>query len=54
MKRIRHGFLSSAWPAGLVSDEGGVLSHAAVLVREFGLPGVVGVVERPNASEMVR
>jgi pyruvate,water dikinase len=31
--------------ASLVSDEGGVLSHAAVLVREFGLPGVVGVVD---------
>ena len=28
---------------GLVTDRGGVLSHAAVVAREFGLPGVVGV-----------
>lgn len=27
---------------GLVTDKGGVLSHAAVLAREFGLPAVVG------------
>ncbi len=30
---------------GLVTDEGGVLSHAAVIAREFGLPAVVGVKE---------
>ena len=28
--------------AGLVTDTGGVLSHAAVVAREFGLPAVVG------------
>ncbi|HEX2142071.1 MAG TPA: PEP-utilizing enzyme [Candidatus Limnocylindria bacterium] len=28
--------------AGLVTDAGGVLSHAAVVAREFGLPAVVG------------
>ncbi|MFH1185427.1 MAG: PEP-utilizing enzyme, partial [Chloroflexota bacterium] len=28
--------------AGLVTDSGGVLSHAAVLAREFGVPAVVG------------
>jgi phosphoenolpyruvate synthase/pyruvate phosphate dikinase len=28
---------------GLVTDRGGVLSHAAVVAREFGLPAVVGV-----------
>jgi pyruvate,water dikinase len=28
--------------AGLVTDVGGVLSHAAVVAREFGLPAVVG------------
>jgi phosphohistidine swiveling domain-containing protein len=28
---------------GLVTNTGGVLSHAAVVAREFGLPGVVGV-----------
>jgi pyruvate,water dikinase len=29
--------------AGLVTDVGGLLSHAAVVAREFGLPAVVGV-----------
>ena len=28
---------------GLVTNTGGVLSHAAVVAREFGLPAVVGV-----------
>jgi pyruvate,water dikinase len=28
--------------AGFVTDTGGVLSHAAVVAREFGLPAVVG------------
>jgi pyruvate,water dikinase len=28
---------------GLVTNVGGVLSHAAVVAREFGLPAVVGV-----------
>jgi pyruvate,water dikinase len=28
--------------AGLVTDTGGVLSHAAVVARELGLPAVVG------------
>lgn len=28
---------------GLVTEEGGVLSHAAVLARELGLPSVIGV-----------
>lgn len=28
---------------GLVAERGGVLSHAAVVAREFGLPAVVGV-----------
>jgi pyruvate,water dikinase len=30
---------------GLVTNTGGVLSHAAVVAREFGLPAVVGAVE---------
>lgn len=30
--------------AGLVSDTGGVLSHTAVVAREYGLPAVVGTV----------
>ncbi|HEX5824441.1 MAG TPA: PEP-utilizing enzyme [Candidatus Limnocylindrales bacterium] len=29
--------------AGFVTDTGGVLSHAAVVAREFGLPAVVGM-----------
>jgi phosphoenolpyruvate synthase/pyruvate phosphate dikinase len=28
--------------AALVTDSGGVLSHSAVVAREYGLPGVVG------------
>jgi phosphohistidine swiveling domain-containing protein len=28
--------------AGLVTDTGGILSHAAVVAREFGIPAVVG------------
>ena len=28
---------------GLVTNTGGVLSHAAVVAREFGLPAVVGI-----------
>ena len=30
---------------GLVTNTGGVLSHAAVVAREFGLPAVVGTVD---------
>jgi len=29
--------------AGLVTETGGILSHAAVIAREYGLPAVVGV-----------
>jgi pyruvate,water dikinase len=29
--------------AGLVTNTGGILCHAAVVAREFGLPAVVGV-----------
>ena len=27
----------------IVTDRGGALSHAAIVSREFGIPGVVGV-----------
>ena len=37
--------------AGLVTNTGGVLSHAAVVAREFGLPAVVGV---GNATALIR
>jgi phosphohistidine swiveling domain-containing protein len=36
---------------GLVTNTGGVLSHAAVVAREFGLPAVVGVV---GATDKIR
>jgi pyruvate,water dikinase len=31
--------------AGLITNVGGLLSHAAVVAREFGLPAVVGVAD---------
>jgi pyruvate,water dikinase len=34
--------------AGLVTNTGGVLAHAAVVAREFGLPAVVGVAGATN------
>jgi len=27
---------------GIVTDAGGLLSHAAIVSREYGIPGVVG------------
>lgn len=36
--------------AGLVTNTGGVVSHAAVVAREFGLPAVVGVTD---ATELI-
>ena len=30
--------------AGLVTDSGGALSHAAIVAREYGLPSVVGTI----------
>jgi pyruvate,water dikinase len=29
--------------AGLVTDAGGPLSHSSIIVREFGIPAVMGV-----------
>jgi pyruvate,water dikinase len=29
--------------AGLVTEVGGLMTHGAVIAREYGLPGVVGV-----------
>lgn len=34
----------------LVTDRGGILSHAAIVSREFGIPGVVGT---KNASKLI-
>jgi rifampicin phosphotransferase len=36
---------------GLVTNTGGILSHAALVAREFGLPAVVGV---PDATTKIR
>jgi pyruvate,water dikinase len=27
---------------GIVTDSGGLLSHAAIVAREYGIPGIVG------------
>jgi pyruvate,water dikinase len=37
--------------AGVVTQTGGMLSHAAVICREFGIPAVLGV---PHALERIR
>lgn len=37
--------------AGVVTETGGLLSHAAVICREFGIPAVLGV---PDALERIR
>lgn len=36
--------------AGLITDRGGMLSHAAIVAREFGLPAVVGCA---NATTLI-
>jgi rifampicin phosphotransferase len=41
-------FLSAG---GLVTEIGGMLSHGAIVAREYGLPAVVGV---PNATRLVQ
>ena len=42
---------------GIVTDRGGLLSHAAIVAREYGLPAVVGCMEAtqviPNGSRIV-
>jgi pyruvate,water dikinase len=30
---------------GIVTDRGGLLSHAAIVAREYGLPAVVGTTD---------
>ncbi|WP_435208907.1 rifamycin-inactivating phosphotransferase [Micromonospora sp. bgisy143] len=37
--------------AGLVTDVGGLMTHGAVIAREYGLPAVVGV---PDATRLIR
>jgi pyruvate,water dikinase len=36
---------------GIVTDTGGLLSHAAIVSREYGIPGVVGT---RNATSRIR
>ena len=37
--------------AGLVTEVGGLMTHGAVVAREYGLPAVVGV---ERATELIR
>ncbi len=43
--RVFHPFFAPVLPriTGLIVQEGGLLQHAVVLAREFGVPTVVGV-----------
>jgi pyruvate,water dikinase len=36
---------------GLVTEVGGLMTHGAVIAREYGLPAVVGV---ENATQLIR
>jgi pyruvate,water dikinase len=36
---------------GLVTEIGGLMTHGAVIAREYGLPAVVGVV---NATKLIK
>ena len=36
---------------GLVIERGGMLSHGAIIAREYGIPAVVGV---PNATQHIK
>ena len=37
--------------AGLVMERGGMLSHGAIIAREFGIPSVVGIAD---ATQLVK
>lgn len=43
-------FLQINRPAAVVSNQGGVASHPAVIAREFGIPAIVGT---GNATELI-
>ena len=50
-------FTDPSWTAlfvsikGLVTEVGGLMTHGAVIAREYGLPAVVGV---ENATRLIR
>jgi pyruvate,water dikinase len=37
--------------SGLITEVGGMMTHGAVITREYGLPAVVGVV---NATKLIK
>jgi phosphohistidine swiveling domain-containing protein len=43
--RVIHPYLAPLFfrVAGVVTEEGGLLQHATILAREFGIPAVVGL-----------
>jgi pyruvate,water dikinase len=41
--------LALSLAAAVVTDQGGLLSHAAILAREYGIPAVVGTVHATTA-----
>ena len=53
----RHPFTDPSWTplfvsiAGLVTEVGGLMTHGAVIAREYGLPAVVGV---ERATRLIR
>ncbi|PIZ85760.1 hypothetical protein COX95_03080, partial [bacterium CG_4_10_14_0_2_um_filter_33_32] len=36
---------------GVITNRGGLLSHACIVAREYGLPAIVNV---PNATEIIK